>query len=322
MVKKVLIGMFLTGILCVAALCYFSTTILATVIKKGVEAGLPQLTKTSVVLNDVDISIMSGTAKLEGFVLGNPKGFQADSALQLREMKVTVDIMSLLSDTVVINDIVIDAPVITYDYKKDGSNFSVIMDNVESFSNKSTKNGASDSSLDSKNKKGETSKVDWKNLEDKIKEKASEKASEKETEAGSGSDNAADEAVAQEETVDKKVIIEHFVLKNAKLNVYHYYFDGEKFEVPMVTVEVNDIGKDTNGTTFSNASKEIISSLNNGVIESSKKLMESKEFLEKIAKKKMDELNKKANEKLDKLNLDPKSKKEANKVLNKIKGLF
>jgi hypothetical protein len=318
MIKKVLIGMFLTGIICIAALCYFSTTILATVIKKGVEAGLPQLTKTSGVLNDVDISIMSGTAKLEGFVLGNPKGFQADSALQLREMKVTVDIMSLLSDTVVINDIVIDAPVITYDYKKNGSNFSVIMDNVESFSNKSTKDGSSDSSVDSKNKKGETSKVDWKNLEDKIKEKASEKG----TEADSGSDNTTDDAVAQEETVDKKVIIEHFVLKNAKLNVYHYYFDGEKFEVPMVTVEVNDIGKDTNGTTFSNASKEIISSLNNGVIESSKKLMESKEFLEKIAKKKMDELNKKANEKLDKLNLDPKSKKEANKLLNKIKGLF
>ena len=77
-------------------------------------------------------SATSGEGVLRGLKMGNPKGFKSDSAFRLGEVRVRIDIDSLGRDTVVIKEVVITAPEITYELWPNGSNIDAIRRNVES----------------------------------------------------------------------------------------------------------------------------------------------------------------------------------------------
>ena len=102
-------------------------------IKKIVETLGPKMTQTEVKLDKVDISTTSGTGKLSGLLIGNPKGFTTPSAMQLGEIAVTLDIATLTSDIIVVKSILIRAPQITYEYGSGGGNIEAIKKNVDSY---------------------------------------------------------------------------------------------------------------------------------------------------------------------------------------------
>ena len=52
-------------------------------VKKAVETIGPQVTKVDVKLDSVSISILSGSGKIKGLVLGNPEGFKSKSSISL-----------------------------------------------------------------------------------------------------------------------------------------------------------------------------------------------------------------------------------------------
>ena len=132
--KKILIGVPVAVILLVVvalAVLFFK---LNGVVKTAVETVLPKMTKTRVTLDKVDISLFSGKATLSGFVMGNPEGFQTESALTFATVRVEVDLWSLLTDKIVIRDIYIDSPRVTYEAGiLAKSNFATIQKNVEDF---------------------------------------------------------------------------------------------------------------------------------------------------------------------------------------------
>lgn len=64
-----------------AALVFFTLSNLGPLVKKTVNTVGPKITKTNVEVADVSISIFFGEAKIKGFLLGNPKGFQTDQAM-------------------------------------------------------------------------------------------------------------------------------------------------------------------------------------------------------------------------------------------------
>ena len=80
------------------------------IIKEVVETVGPKMTQTEVKLDKVELSTTSGTGKLSGLLIGNPKGFTTPSAMQLGEIGLTLDIGSLSTDTIVIKSILIRAP--------------------------------------------------------------------------------------------------------------------------------------------------------------------------------------------------------------------
>jgi hypothetical protein len=106
---------------------------LNSMIKAGVEAVGPKITGTTVKLNAVDLSTFSGQAWLKGLVVGNPPGFQTASAFKLADAKVKVDLKTALSNKLVIEEILIDGPEITYEGGPSGSNISKIQENVAAF---------------------------------------------------------------------------------------------------------------------------------------------------------------------------------------------
>lgn len=104
---------------------------LGPIIKNVINTYGPQMTRTEVRVEDVDISIFSGKAKLKDFYLGNPKGFKSPQAMRVRSVNVDVDEKSVTADTIIIDRIEVVGPEITYEKIRGTDNFQTILNNVK-----------------------------------------------------------------------------------------------------------------------------------------------------------------------------------------------
>lgn len=131
--KKILIIGVILVVAAVGVGAYVLMSSLDSVIKAAVEQIGSDATGTEVTLNQVEISPTSGFGALRGFRMTNPKGFAEGDAFKFDEINVTLDITSVLSDPVVINEIVIDKPEITYALGEGTSNVDEIQKNVNDY---------------------------------------------------------------------------------------------------------------------------------------------------------------------------------------------
>ncbi len=132
MKRGLLIGGGIVVVVVVAVVAYVVLNI-NPIVKDSVQTYGSEITKVAVNLNDVDISPWSGKGKLTGLTVGNPKGHQTDSAFKLGVVSVDLDVGSVTDDTVIIHEIVIAGPQVTYELGPGGSNIDVIRKNVDSF---------------------------------------------------------------------------------------------------------------------------------------------------------------------------------------------
>jgi len=131
--KKILLSLAALILLLViggVAYVYFS---LNTLVKKGVETVGPAITRTDVTLASANLSPFSGSGRLNGFVVGNPKGYSAPYALRLGSIAVSVDKESLLKDPIVVNSIEIRDPQLALIGTPGGTNLQEIMRNIKSY---------------------------------------------------------------------------------------------------------------------------------------------------------------------------------------------
>ena len=127
-IRAGLIGIALVLIL--AAILYAS---LNSMLQKGIEMVAPKVTGTAVTVEAVSVSPMSGQGSIRGLVVRNPSGFRTESAFRLAETRIRLVPMSLFSDKVLIREIVIDGPAITYESGSPDSNLGRIQKNAEAF---------------------------------------------------------------------------------------------------------------------------------------------------------------------------------------------
>jgi len=104
---------------------------LGPMIKTGVNTYGPKITQTNLSIGDVKISLLSGEATLQDFLLGNPKGFTSSEAVKVGSVFVDVDEKSITGDTFVIDRIEVVKPRITYEKSKGTDNFQTILNNVK-----------------------------------------------------------------------------------------------------------------------------------------------------------------------------------------------
>jgi hypothetical protein len=129
--KKIILSLAVIVALVVVvglAVLFFS---LNSIVKKGVETVGPQVTKVSVTLGEAKISPFSGSGELSKFVVGNPEGYKSPSAMQFDDVKLAVSIGSLMSDTIVVNDVSVQGAQITLEGNLMENNLSKILDNVK-----------------------------------------------------------------------------------------------------------------------------------------------------------------------------------------------
>jgi len=223
-------------------------------IKAGVEAVGPRITGTTVKVDAVDLSPFSGQGRLKGLVVGNPPGFQAERAFKLADAKVKVDLKTALSDKLIIEEILIDGPEITYEAGPSGSNLSKIQQNVAAF----------DKSVAPK--------------------------------------DAAESKSQKKDPTQKKVQINHFIVKNGQVNLSASMLKGKALTVRLPDLHLRDIGKESGGVMVQQAAAEVLMAINKSVVQS---VAGSGKLLEKAAEEAAKGLG-----------------SEAGKAVEGIKGLF
>ena len=103
-------------------------------VKGGIETMAPKILGVPVTLEDVDIALLSGKnmrAGLTQLVINNPEGYETASAVSFPDIRVHVDRNSLLTDTVIVEEVLIVAPAMTFEWSLQGSNLGMIQENVK-----------------------------------------------------------------------------------------------------------------------------------------------------------------------------------------------
>ena len=127
LVIRIVIALLVLIVLAVVAVRLF----LDGAIRRGVETVGPMVTKVDVKLAGVSLSLLSGSGKIKGLVVGNPEGFKTPSAIQVGNASLAVQPGSIFSDKVVIRSINVQAPEITFETDLKANNLSKIMANVD-----------------------------------------------------------------------------------------------------------------------------------------------------------------------------------------------
>jgi hypothetical protein len=111
------------------------------IIKAGVERVGPKITQTTVTVDMVNLLLLTGSASVKNLVVGSPEGYNAPHAISVGLVSVSVNPMSVFSDTIVVKSVRIESPEITFEGSLSRNNLSRIMDNV----NGVAKNGGPES---------------------------------------------------------------------------------------------------------------------------------------------------------------------------------
>ena len=134
LIIRVVIGLV---VLLVAGLIVLSLS-LGAIVKKGVETIGPSATQADVRLTSAQVSLFGGSAGLNGFFLGNPKGYQTASAVTVAEISVALKPASVLSDKVIIDHVIVKSPVITFEGGLRDNNLTKIEKNLDDYLNGSS----------------------------------------------------------------------------------------------------------------------------------------------------------------------------------------
>ena len=131
MFKKLAIGI---GVIVVAAVVglYYVVSNAPAIIKAQVEEHGSRATQVAVTLDGVDLNLSEYYAGIRGLSVGNPTGFKTERAMGLGDVSIKLaDNWSMY--VIVIEEIMVRAPEITYEIGGDGSNIARIQENVDNF---------------------------------------------------------------------------------------------------------------------------------------------------------------------------------------------
>jgi len=101
------------------------------IVKTGIESLGSEMTGTPVKVESVSISPISGEGTISGFTIDNPEDFEGESMLRIGELSISLDVMSLLSDEILIHEIILTDPAFYVEQTVAGNNVLQILDNID-----------------------------------------------------------------------------------------------------------------------------------------------------------------------------------------------
>jgi hypothetical protein len=130
-VKKIFWGLVIVLVVLVIVAAIVAGLFLGNIIKAGMETVGPKITKVSIRVDAVNLSLLTGAAKIQGLVVGNPEGYKTPQAISVGLVAVGVNPASVLSDKIVVRSIEVRNPEITFEGNPlGGNNLTKIRDNV------------------------------------------------------------------------------------------------------------------------------------------------------------------------------------------------
>jgi uncharacterized protein involved in outer membrane biogenesis len=128
--KKILVRIAIVLVVLIVLVALSVHFFLDGAVKNGIETLGPKMTKVDVKLDAVSISLLSGSGKIKGLVIGNPEGYKTPHAISIGTASLALKPGTLLSDKVVITSINLEAPEITFEGGLGGNNLSKILANL------------------------------------------------------------------------------------------------------------------------------------------------------------------------------------------------
>ena len=220
-------------------------------IKKAVETFGPKYTKCKVTVGKVETKLFKGSFLMEDFVFGNPSGYKTPSAASVGSVYVKVDMKSLFSDKIIIEEVLIDRPQLTYELKGMTSNIDVIQKNIEAQIPKATPEQQEAARL----------------RKEEAQRRKEEEIARKRAEA---------EARGEEyvEPKGKSVLISLVKVTNCKVGFSMGMLYGKQATMPVPDIEIRDIGKDEK-MTFDVAAARVMDQTLGSILDVSKNSMGS-----------------------------------------------
>jgi uncharacterized protein involved in outer membrane biogenesis len=131
MKKKIIIFVVLALILVIAGTTLYVLTNLNSIVKAAIEKYGSQATKTAVRVSSVKIKLRNGEGAVLGLKVANPSGFSFPSIITLDNITVRIEVNSVTSTPIVIDNILISGPEVFYEMKENGTaNVDVLKKNL------------------------------------------------------------------------------------------------------------------------------------------------------------------------------------------------
>jgi hypothetical protein len=101
------------------------------IVKTGIETVGPKITQTKLTVDSVNLSLLGGSAGINGLVVGNPDGFKTAQAISVGKAAVSIVPRSIMADKIIIHSVEVHAAEITFEGNPFGANnLKKILDNV------------------------------------------------------------------------------------------------------------------------------------------------------------------------------------------------
>ena len=128
--KKIVI--FLVILAVIGGGVYYFSPSLESIVKSVVHKYGSEVTGTEVNLGGFDIDLSDGKVEIRELTVANPKNYSQPYAMSVGKVAVQVDIKSILSDTIVVKNVEIEKPQISYEMLSlKQNNISQLMDNIK-----------------------------------------------------------------------------------------------------------------------------------------------------------------------------------------------
>ena len=128
----------LLGIVVIAAGVYYFTPSVNSIVKKIVNKYGSEVVGTEVNLEGFDFSLTKVEASVKELTIANPANYKKPYLFELKNVSVKVDLKSLTTDTIVIDNIEVNNPAITYEMiSLTQNNIKEIQNNIETYSARS-----------------------------------------------------------------------------------------------------------------------------------------------------------------------------------------
>jgi len=154
--KKVMIGLGILVVL-LGILLWRVYANLDKIVAKVIEDVGTEVTQTAVRVGGVDLDLLNGKAGLSQLSVANPAGFSSQHIFSLELVSVAIDVESVSSNPVIIDEIVVRQPRVAYEINQQGtSNLDVLKKNVEGYSaSRDTGTGTATEQQESAGQEGE-----------------------------------------------------------------------------------------------------------------------------------------------------------------------
>ncbi len=99
--------------------------------RRGIENVGSKVTKVTVTLEGLHLSLFSGSGALKGLTVGNPDGYHTPSAIQIGSLNLRLQPGSLFGDKVVVKTLQFEAADVNFEGGLKGNNLSMILANTK-----------------------------------------------------------------------------------------------------------------------------------------------------------------------------------------------